>query len=100
MRRPGPIFLSAGSGCEVGQGQDGQVDAGTAAVVAVGRRVDPGRRTQASRHDLAVGDQAQGAVLASQGGLMGVLAEAGEGEETGQDQARRDQRGQAARAGS
>ena len=41
--RPGPIFISARSGCEVGQGQDGQVDAGTAAIVAVGHRVDPGR---------------------------------------------------------
>ena len=94
MRCPGPIFIPLGSGRQVGQGEDGQVEAGQAAVVAVSRRVGPGRRARAPGHDVAVGDQAEGAALASQGGLVGLLAEAGEGEEAGQDQAGRDQRGE------
>jgi hypothetical protein len=95
VRRPGAIFMSAGSGCEVRQCQDGQVDAGTAAIVAVGLRVDTGHWAQASRHNLAVGDQGQGAALASLESLVGLLAQDADGEEPGQHQARRDQRGQA-----
>jgi hypothetical protein len=76
--RPGPILKAIGSRCEVRQCQDGQVDAGTAAIITVGLRVDPGRWAQASRQDLAVGDQGQGATRTSLGGLLGVLAEAGD----------------------
>jgi hypothetical protein len=76
--RPSPIFVSARSGREVRQCQDGQIDAGTAAIITMGLRVDPGRWAQASRQDLAVGDQGQGATRTSLGGLLGVLAEAGD----------------------
>jgi hypothetical protein len=62
----------------VRQCQDGQIDAGTAAIITMGLQVDPGRWAQASRHDLAGGDQGQGATQTSLGGLLGVLAEAGD----------------------
>jgi hypothetical protein len=55
--------------------------------VAVGRRVGPGRGTEASRHDVAVGDQARGAFLATQGDQLRALAQAREGEEARQGQA-------------
>ena len=93
--RPSPVFVSTGSGCEVRQGQDGQVNTGTAAIVTVSLRIDPGCRAQASRHDLAVGHEGQSEALACQGDLVRVLADTVQGEESGQDQARCDQRGQA-----